>query len=201
MRVESRYSNCFSSFKANLMKKIIISFILALAVFINLSSCKKIIGQIFPGLDVNVPEIQLTLPAIPIVPPNEMSLGAYAVRFNLDSIIKANTNNIFDIGVVSSVKVKDITVSLSNADNLNNLSNFEFARVTLSSNTRTNPVNVATLNFPDSNLSSITIPQTDSPELLDHLKGTEITYNLFGKLRRRTIKPLNMVVLVTVRVK
>jgi hypothetical protein len=183
------------------MKKLLITVSVALILIINVTSCKKIIEQVFPGLDVKVPEIQLTIPAIPFVPPNEISLGSYTAYFNLDSTIKANTGNVFGVGVVSSIKVKEVFVSLANADDLNNLSNFESARVTLSSNSRRDPTNVTTLNFPTSNTSSATFPQSDSPELLDYLKGTEITYNVYGKARRATLKPLNMTVSVTVRVK
>jgi hypothetical protein len=183
------------------MKKLTISLFAPLAVLISVTSCKKIIDQVFPGIDAKVPEIQLTIPPIPIVTQNEFSLGSYTAYFNLDSTIKANTADVFGIGVVSSIKVKEITVSLSNADNLNNLSNFESARVAIFSNTRTDAVNVATLNFPDTNSSSITFTPTDSPELLDFLKGSQLSYNVFGKARRPTIKPLNMLISVTIRVK
>jgi hypothetical protein len=181
------------------MKKIIAPLMVAsLVVF---ASCSKVIEQIFPGLDARVPDIQLTIPALPIVPPNEILLGMYSAHFNLDSIIKANTGGVFGIGVVSSIKIKEVTVSLSNADNLSNLSNFEYARVAITSNTATEAAGAVTLNFPDANTSSVTVTPDDSPELINYLKGTELNYTIYGKARRPTLKPLNMTVSITVRVK
>jgi len=172
------------------MKKVLASLSVLAIVAVSTSSCSKIVEQIFPGIDTRLPDINVTIPMIPVVPANEISLGTYTTHFNLDSTIKANTSGVFDIGVVSSVKVKEISVSVSNADNLNNLSNFDYARFALGSNNSSEPANVTTINFPESNSSSVTVTPDDSPELLNLLKGSELTYTLYGKARRPTIKPL-----------
>ena len=94
-------------------------------------SCKKLVAAVFGGTDVNAPEVQVTIPTVFIVPPNEMSLGTYSFHFNLDSIVRANTGGIFGANVVNSIKVKQVVVNITNADQVNNLANFESARVTL----------------------------------------------------------------------
>lgn len=182
------------------MKKLLITGFIAFALLIQFSSCKKILEAVFKGLDVNVPEVQLTIPAVISVSPNEISLGTFSYQFNLDSIIKANTAGVFGVNTVSSVKVKQISINLSNADQLNNLSNFESVRMTIQSNINNSPTELFAVNFADAYASSIIINPNNSPELLSYLKGSEISYNMYGKMRRITSKPLNISIAVTLRV-
>jgi hypothetical protein len=182
------------------MKKILITIFAAFILLVEFSSCKKLVAAIFQGLDVNVPEVQVTIPTVIAVTSNEIPLGNFSFHFNLDSIVKANTAGVFGVNAVSSIKVKQISINITNADQLNNLSNFESARVTLQSNTNNTPTELFSMTFPDTYASSITITPTNSLELLAYLKGSDITYNIYGKMRRITSKPLNMVVSVTLRV-
>ena len=180
------------------MKKIINLFCLSVLFAITFSSCKKLIASVFGGTDVVVPAFQLTIPAIPIVPPGEISLGSYSFNFNLDSTVRANTAGAFGANSVNSIKLKQIIFSLTNADSSNNLANFVSARVTLQSNTNNTPIQIFDIDFPDSSASGYTFTPTNSPELVSYLKGNMITYNIYGQMRRITTKPLNLVVTVTV---
>lgn len=182
------------------MKKIIISFLAAFVLIAGISSCKKIVSALFQGMDVNAPQVQVTIPTIITISPNEFPLGSFSMHFNLDSIIKANTADVFGVNSVSSIKVKQISISITNADQVNNLANFESARITLQSNSDSNPAELFSINFPDSYAASFTSTTINSPDLLPYLKGSDITYNLFGKMRRITTKPLNITVAVTLRV-
>jgi hypothetical protein len=182
------------------MKKLLVPGVIACLLLIQISSCKKIIETVFQGMDVNVPEVQITIPSVIAVTPNEIALGSFSYQLNLDSIIKANTAGVFGINAVSSVKVKQVTINLSNADQLNNLSNFESFRMTVQSNANSSPSELFTANFTDTYASSITITPVNSPDLLTYLKGSEISYNMYGKMRRITAKPLNMTIAVTLRV-
>ena len=182
------------------MKKITITFLSAIILLVALSSCKKLVSAIFQGLDVNVPEVQVTIPTVIAVTPNEIALGSFSFHFNLDSIIKANTAGVFGVNTVSSIKVKQINISITNADQLNNLANFESARITLQSNIDSNPAELFSVSFPDSYASLFTATPANSPDLLPYLKGSDVTYNIYGKMRRITTKPLNMVVAITLRV-
>jgi len=183
------------------MKKLFVAVSLSAVVITSLSSCKKIIDKIFNGIDTRAPDMTVTIPAIPAFGVGfEAAAPPVVMPFNLDSIIKANSSGLFGIDDVKSVKVKSITVNLPDADNSNNLANFESSRVSLYSNTNTTPVNIAIINYPDAPATTITALQTDSPELLSYLKGNQITYQTYGKARRSTTKPLTFVVSVTMRV-
>ena len=194
------YANCLQELKSINMKKVLLSVSLFVFVLAGIS-CSKIKDAIFPLLDINLPSFQFSVPAIPIVLGSEASLGSFDVNFNLDSIIKANTAGAFGAGAVSTIKVKKIAVSLTNADAANNLANFESARFTFSSNAKATPVEIATFSFPDTFSTTNTAEPVNSPELKEYLSGTKLTYTLYGKARRTTSKPLNFNVAVTLSAK
>ncbi|GEO08582.1 hypothetical protein [Segetibacter aerophilus] len=192
------------------MKKVAGSVLLLVLIISAITSCKKIINSVFPGVDVDVPEVVFTVPAPPPLPPgfpvptSEQAIGSLSQSFNLDSAVKAKTNGQFGAGDVTSVKIKQIIFNMSNADELNNFSNFESARFTFASNASQNTpeIEVASLTFPQTNTSVVTYTAPDNaPELRPYLNGTKLTYNVYGKLRRYTTKAISISVKVTMKVK
>ncbi|MCW3113689.1 MAG: hypothetical protein JWR18_2085 [Segetibacter sp.] len=192
------------------MKKLIGSVLLIALLAAAVTGCKKIINSIFPGVDVDVPEVIFTIPAPPPLPPGtpvpsgEQSLGSLTQSFNLDSAVKAKTNGQFGAGDVTSVKIKQIVFNMPNADQQNNFSNFESARFTFASNASQNTpeVEVASLTFPQTNTSTVTYTAPENaPELRPYLNGNSLTYNVYGRLRRFTTKALSISVKVTMKVK
>lgn len=165
-----------------------------------LSSCKKIIRNIFQGIDADVPEFSVTLPPIPLAPPFEIPFPRLSQSFNLDSAVRSNTGGVYGANDVSSVKVKQIVFALSNADSLNNLSNFESVRVTFASDTNTDTVTVASLTFPETYAAATTYTPVNSPELKPYLTGSTLYYYVYGKIRRITTKQLPLSIKVTLRV-
>ena len=182
------------------MKKITVLVLAVMIIVAGSVGCKKIIRKIFQGIDADVPEFTVTLPIIPIAPPNEFFLGTLSQHFNLDSTVKANTGGVYGANDVSSVKVKQMIFNLSDADQLNNLSNFESARITFSSDIKTDTVTVASVTFPDTFASTYTYTPANSPDLKPYLNGSILYYNVFGKIRRITTKQLHMSIKVTLRV-
>ena len=181
------------------MKKLFISLFIACVLLFQISSCKKIIAAVFGGTDVNVPQVQVTVPTVIAVTSNEISLGSFSFYFNLDSVVKANTAGVFGANAVNSIKIKQISINITNADQLNNLANFKNARITLQSNTNNNPAEIFSSTFADTYASTYTYTPTNSPELISYLKGTNISYNVYGTIRRITNKPLTMVIAITLK--
>ena len=182
------------------MKKFCATSILAAIVLFSIS-CKKALESFFPGLDVKVPDMQVTIPAIPIAPNDEFALGSFTTHFNLDSAIRANTSNVFTINSVSSMKVKEMVATISNGNVNNNLSNFESGRILVSSNANANEAALASFLFPVTETYSYAADTNNSPDILGYYKGTEITYRLFGKLRKPTTTQLNLTISTTITVK
>lgn len=182
------------------MKKF--SIIIGLACIVMLSfSCNKTLQSLFTGFDVKVPDMQVTIPAIPIVTANEILLGSFSLNFNLDSTIRANTNNVFNINSVTSLKISNLLVTISNGTSLNNLSNFESGRLLISSNSNTTEATLVNFMFPTIDTYSYVADTNNAPEILSYYRGTQINYKLFGKLRKPTTSALNLTLSITIRVK
>ena len=182
------------------MRKVLISGLVVMILVVASAGCKKIIRNLFQGIDADVPKFTVTLPAVPLALPVEVSLGTYSQPFNLDSTVRANTGGVYGAGDVSSVKIKQIVFNLPNADSMNNVANFESARFTFSSDAKTDTVTVASITFPDVYASTYTYTPVSSPELKPYLNGSMLYYHVFGKLRRATTKELPLSILVTLRV-
>jgi hypothetical protein len=182
------------------MKKIFGPLLLLTLAVVSITSCKKIKEKLFTGIDVTVPDVILPVPAIPIVPPIELSLGTVTMKFNLDSSIRANTGGVFNVSDIKSIKVKQYVITIPDGDANNNLANFQTARVTLSSNSNNAVISVADFSLPDVQSTKQTLVPTNPPELITYLKGSELYYTIYGRVRRTTSKPLTLVASALVRV-
>jgi hypothetical protein len=183
------------------MKKILLTVVIASGLVIGFSACNKVREALFPAIDVNLPAFQFSVPAIPVILNDEATLGSFTVPFNLDSIVRGNTGGTFGAGAVATVKVKQMVISVLNGDQNNNLANFESARFTLASNTKTNAAELISINFPDVYTITTTATPGNSPELKEYLAGTQLTYVLYGKARRTTSKPLTFNIAITLSAK
>ncbi|KAA9037204.1 hypothetical protein FW778_17405 [Ginsengibacter hankyongi] len=181
------------------MKRLILISLIGGLIFINLSSCKKVLAAVYGGTDVTVPQFQLILPQIYSVPPGEIPLGSYSYYINLDSSVRASTGGVFGANAVNSVKIKKVTIKITNPDAYDNLANIDSARVTLQSSSNNNPLQLFTIGFPATYDDTYDYTTSNSPELLPYVKGNIIIYNVFGKLRTPTNKPLGLTVDVTLR--
>lgn len=182
--------------------KILKSALVLAAITVTFVSCKKlnnIKNSLFQPIDVSVPDFSFIMPAVPIVLSTEASLGSYSMYFNLDSTVRANTGGKFGASAVSSIKVKQITINVTDADAANNLANFVSARFIFYSNT--NSVEVASFTFPDTFSSSSTFVPVNPPELRDYFANNQLNYTVFAKTRRITSKPLTFVIKAVVSVK
>ncbi len=181
------------------MKKLLIPVAAIVLAVAGLSACKKIVSTIFKGTDITIPPTTVTVPAVLIVSPVEQSLGSFTQEINIDSIIRANTAGLFGVNAVSTIKIKQVTVNVLNADASNNLSSFETVRVNLSSNSNSNRVELFNVTIPEQATNTYSFTPSSTPELLPYLKGTTLSYAVSGNNRRTTSKPLHMEVRVVLR--
>lgn len=181
------------------MKKLGVLFLGLIVIVAGFTSCKKIIDKIFNGVDVKAPEVRIDIPAIPFVVPGEVPVTS-TTSFNLDSVIKANTAGVFGASDVKSVKLKQVQIDLPAGDALNNLSNFQSVRVELSSDKNTTPIEIVNFTFDDTYAVSKTLAVTNNVDLLPYLTGSQLSYTMYGRVRKPTTKPLTFVTQVTLRV-
>ncbi len=182
------------------MKNAVIRYIISVFIFAGCSGnqVKEMKEKLLPSFNVNIPDIHLTVPPLPVVLNEEIPVGALKTPINMDSTIKANTAGTFGANSVHFVKVKKLVIKLSNADKANNLANFESARMRIYNDTAS--TDIAIIRFPESFSDSITVVPTASPDISNYLRGTALNYNLYWKNRRITRKFLKLIVQVTLGV-
>lgn len=174
--------------------------VLALLLSVTVLACNNIREKLLPSFNFNIPDINLSIPPIPVVQPKEMPVGALKANINMDSAIRANTAGAFGAGAVSTVKVKKITFLILNADELNNLSNFESGRMRIYSDNDTAATDIATIIFPANNTDSLTYIPTETKDISNYLRGKQISYNIFWKNRKVTNKRLKLQIKVTLAI-
>lgn len=172
------------------MKNVFTAF--CLVIFVSaISSCtEEVRKKLLPTFDVAVPGIKLSIPPIKFVSEKELPIGSLKTPLNLDSTIKANTHGTIGANSVTSVKVKQVTIKLLNADKNNNLSNFESARMKIYNDT--SEAQILKLQFPTTYADSINVTPANHPEISAFLKGSSLAYNLYWKNRRTTSKYLKL---------
>ena len=161
-------------------------------------ACKQLKEKLLPAFTVNIPDIQLTVPPLPLVTNEEIPVGALKTHINMDSTIEANTAGTFGAESVHFVRVKKLVIKATNADEANNLSNFETARMTIFSDTAA--TDIAIIKFPATYSDSISVLPPSTPDISNYLRGTTLAYNLYWKNRKKTNKFLKLEVKVTLSV-
>lgn len=179
-------------------KSVLILFFAAFICIVALSSCNKIIKALFPAFDTEIGDVTLTIPAT--AAGMEVSTSN-TITFNLDSTIKAYTQNAFSTEDLTSVKVKNAGIILINDDDLNDISNFDSISIKIASNSNNTPAVIASVSVPDTRRTSFIIPVANSPELKGYLNGSQLTYTITSRTRRLTTKPLQMSLGVTLALK
>jgi hypothetical protein len=179
------------------MRKNLITISALFIIVIIFSGCKKIAAKIFGGFDTSV-DYQISVPIIPVVSPFQLPVGQYLYKFNLDSVVKSQTAGIYNANDVTSIKAKKFDITITDADQLNNISNFQSVRVTIHSNTNNTPAELFSVTFTDTYAAAFSTPGNDT-ELLSYLKGSDIIYTMYAKNRRITTKPLTILLSVSIR--
>jgi hypothetical protein len=179
------------------MKKAIGGLAVVMIVFAG-CTCNQIKEKLLPSFNVNIPDINLTVPPLPYVADKEIPVGALKTHINMDSTIRANTSGTFGADAVHFVKVKKMIIKVLNADKSNNLSNFETARMRIYTDTAS--TDIAIITFPETYADSITIIPAATPDISNYLKGSNLAYNLIWKNRKTTNKFLNLNVKITASV-
>ena len=176
------------------------SFIIFVLIFAgcNGNQVEKIKEKLLPTFNVNIPDINLTVPPLPEVLKKEIPVGALKTPINMDSTIRAYTAGTFGAEAVHFVRVKKLVIKMTNADEANNLANFESARMRIYNDTAS--TDIAIIKFPNSFSDSITVAPPASPDISNYLRGTSLNYNLYWKNRKITKKFLKLIVQVTLAI-
>lgn len=161
-------------------------------------TCNQIKEKLLPAFNVNIPDINLTVPPLPHIADKEVPVGALNTHINMDSTVRAFTAGTFGAGAVHIVKVKKMVIKAVNADAKNNLSNFETARMRIYADTAS--TDIAVIRFPSTYTDSITVIPAEPADISTYLRGSNLAYNLFWKNRKITGKFLKLNVKISLSV-
>lgn len=177
------------------MKKLVL-FALSACTLFGMSSCdkaEKLLFQPFESplnFDITIPVVNTTT--------TETAMGSTTVSFDLDSLIKANTDDQFDAGIIGSMRMKEVAITLLDGDAENNLSNFDYLNAHLSVNGGTPAVvGPFTVNAGATMQDSYTVD--GSPDVRPFFTGAPVSFELTGKANKVTTHELHAHVSATMR--
>lgn len=171
------------------MKFTLIAFV-ALFASIGISSCDKIKDAIFQAFMTNSAALEFT---IDVVTNTDAvgDIGSMSTTLNIDSIIKAESNNEFNINSITSINLEECKITVLNPDSTNNCANFEKGNLYLLTNANPTPIQICSGINPDEYSETWILPADKTINLKSYLTGTQLSYNLTAKARRVTTKKLD----------
>lgn len=169
-----------------------------------LSSCDKLKDKLFEAFTTGMTDVNVTIPIVTNTA-GEGKTETLPVFINVDSIIKANTGGFFSLNSVSRIVVESADLTLSNADQANNMANFEYGILLMNTfnpqkNDWNSTMGIGRSDIPDSYASSINFAVVPDVNLKDHLQGTKLIYLYAYKARRPTTKALNGTIKMKIKI-
>ncbi len=168
------------------MKKNPIVFGIALAsVVVGLSvlqSCNKLSKLVQYDLEMQTADVEVVIP--PVADTNATYAGTQTNYYNVDSFIKANTNNILGLSNITSAKITSCVVTMQSPPAGISFGNFKSVNASFFTNGNTTPFVVAIANNPDVNTTTLNIPVDSNADLRPYFNGNNYTYAMSGSLRR-----------------
>jgi hypothetical protein len=160
-----------------------------------MTACEKIENALFKpfesplNFEVNIPVITNTTA--------EQNMGQTQVRYNLDSIIRKNTENVFGADVVGSMYINQIGVQLLDDNANSNLSNFDYIKLSVSNGST--PAVLGPYNIPSGVTSNTTFLVSNSPNIKPFFSGATVTFTMDGKANKATSQTLRARISATIR--
>jgi hypothetical protein len=172
------------------MKKVLqIALYATVTAMLPFQSCNKLTDV------VKVPDVNFTGASTDIVIPptndttDKVTIGQASFSYNLDSMIKAQTNGAVGYSSIKSVKITSITLTLTDPSTANNFANFIYAAAAFNTDANSGGYPAYTIAYIDNN------PDSYNPVLLPPIvdatqdvkkyfsSNTTFYYTLAGKLR------------------
>lgn len=177
------------------MRKTVFFSVIVLSISL-LASCDKIEKLLFQpfesplNFDVPIDVVNNTTA--------ETIFGGTTVSYNLNEAIKAETDGKLDGSVVNAMYLKEVAIDLSNADAENNLGNFEYISLAVSSGNAT-PVVFGTFAITSTSTNSATFTIPNSPNIKQFFTGSNVKFELRGKAHTATTKVLQSNIGATIK--
>lgn len=162
-----------------------------------LAACTKSTFNELTPFETKIEPALITIPAISRAGAQDTAIAT--VRYSLDSAIKANTKERFDLADAKYVRIKAVKIHFLDTEDAN-ASNFESLRLVVAAGDKKKALNIAQTDVPDIETDKVNIVVMRSPELKGEWLGKELTYKLVCKTRRPTTRPLKATVSILLSV-
>lgn len=171
------------------MRKLTLSLVAVAGLFLTSCSREKLFDNLVSLVIKKSSSVEISIPPVPEVG-KEVTLGQVVVSFNLDSMIRKQTNGKKNINTVDEVYITEMSLNLTGSGALgpdpdNNLANFSGGVFSFSSNTNGTPVEYA-FSLPDQYSTEAEIPIVSSPNIRSYMTGNNFNCTLTGIARRPT---------------
>lgn len=171
------------------MKKRFLFLTVAATALFTLSSCEKLKDSLFEAFEIPY-SFEVDIPVVTNTT-TELTLAETAVRFNLDSVIRANTANVFGADVVGNVQMKELAFEVIEGNATSNLTNFSYVKMEVSSGSST-PVVIGPFNIPSTATSSVSFPVTNSFNVKSLFSGATSNFKITGKAQKETTQVMKV---------
>ena len=107
-----------------------LGFLLIAGVSLCMTACEKIENALFKPFESPL-NFEITIPVISNTA-TEQNMGQTNVSYNLDSVIRKHTENVFGADIVGAMYINQIGIQLLDNNSGNNLSNFDYVKLSVS---------------------------------------------------------------------
>jgi hypothetical protein len=167
----------------------VLSLTTAVLIAFAFQSCDKVKDSIFPAFENDDLAIEFTIPVAPEAIKDTLELTS--VHFNIDSLVKEFTGNMFSITNVNSISIKDVEWTLLDADGQNNFQNLEKASVLFYSNTVPSAIEVAAApSIPYGSTEMLSLSGIPNTNIKNYFTGSDLYLQLAVKVKTPTTKEL-----------
>ncbi len=176
------------------MKKLCLLTVVAFLA-LSFTSCKKIEDALFKPFESPL-SFEVTIPVISNTT-SEVSMGQTNVRYNLDSVIRKNTGDVFGADIVGAMYINEVGIQLLENISSNNLSNFDYVKLSVS--TGGTPAVMGPFNIPTGASTSAVFSVSNSPNIKPFFSGSNVTFSMSGKANKATTTTLRARVSATIK--
>jgi hypothetical protein len=161
---------------------------------VGITSCSKdALDDFFSVVITQSADAGFVIPEIPLAGV-DTPVGQVQVYFNLDSLIREQTDDEYNINTIDKVFLEEMTLTLNGTgaqapDSANNLSNLEKGTISFSSSSNTVPMDFD-FTVPDTYATTLSIPVDQTVDLKSYVTGNMFVYGFSGKARRITTHEL-----------
>ncbi len=171
------------------MKKVFLLMAVAVTAVLTLASCEKLKDAIFEAFETPY-SFEVSVPVVTNTT-SETTFGESNVRFNLDSIIRANTGNVFGADIIGNVQIKEVAFEVIEGNATSNLTNFAYVKMEVAAN-GTTPVVMGPYSIPPTATSSASFPVSNSFNIKSLFSGSTVNFKITGKARTATTQTMKV---------